>query len=158
MFNTPCKRFIKLPSLMDNPSHPCAIRRPRNSRWHGSNCMAWANAISAKFKGVSIKLTECALDYLLILIKFEGFFIKLPSLLNNPSHPRVIRRPGYFGWCGYKNWRVFAAPRPVGQCGGTHGICLSFLLYENECVWWWLIERIMWELWRKNLIVQHLEL
>ena len=41
--------------------------------------VAWANAISAKFKGVSIKLTECALDYLLILIKFEGFFVKLPS-------------------------------------------------------------------------------
>ena len=121
--------------------------------------VAWANAISAKFKGVSIKLTECALDYLLILIKFEGFFIKLPSLLNNPSHPRVIRRPGYSGWRGYKNWRVFAAPRPVGQCGGTHGICLSFLWYENECAGWWLIERIMWELWqKKNLIVQHLEL
>ena len=158
---------------MDNPSHPCVIRQLRNSGWCGSNCIsiklegvavkticevAWANVISTKFKGVSLKLTECELDYILILIKFEGFFIKLPSLLNNPSHPRVIRWPGYSGWRAYKNWRVFAAPRPVGQCGGTHGICLSFLWYENECAGWWLMERIMWELWRKNLIVQHLEL
>ena len=62
--------------------------------------VAWANAISAKFKRVSIKLTECGLDYLLILIKFEWFFIKLPSLPDNPSRPRAIRWPGYSGWRG----------------------------------------------------------
>ena len=41
--------------------------------------VAWANAIFVKFKGVSIKLAECGLDYILILIKFEGFFVKLSS-------------------------------------------------------------------------------
>ena len=40
--------FIKLSSLLDNPSHPRAIR-------------------------ISIKLTECGLDYILILIKLKGF-------------------------------------------------------------------------------------
>ena len=45
--------------------------------------MASANTISAKLKGVSIKLTECGLNYILILIKFKGFFIKLVSLMDN---------------------------------------------------------------------------
>ena len=62
--------------------------------------VAWANAISVKFKGVSIKLTECGLDYILILIKFKGFFIKLPCLVDNPSHPCVIRRPRNSRWRG----------------------------------------------------------
>ena len=54
--------------------------------------MALANAILAKLKVVYIKLTKCGLDYILILIKFKGFFIKLSSLLDNPSHPCAIRR------------------------------------------------------------------
>jgi len=50
-----------------------------------------------KVQGVSIKLTECKLDYILILIKFEGFFVKFPSFLDNSNHPRTIGRPEYFG-------------------------------------------------------------
>ena len=93
--------LIKLARLMDNPSHPCTIWRQRNSVWRGSNC------ISIKLEGVAVKflrggLSKCYfykvkggfykinwvwLDYILILMKFEDFFIKLPSLLNNPSHP-----------------------------------------------------------------------
>ena len=86
---------------MENPSHPCAIWRPRNFIWRGSNC------IFIKLEGVAVKflrggLSKCYfykvqggfykinwvwLDYILILMKFEDFFIKLPSLLNNQSHP-----------------------------------------------------------------------
>ena len=39
--------------------------------------VASANTIFVKFKGVFIKLTECGLDYILILIKFEEFFYKI---------------------------------------------------------------------------------
>ena len=55
---------------MDNPSHPCAIRRPRNSEWRGSNC------ISIKLEGVVVKLFARWLEQMLFF-KVQGGFYKI---------------------------------------------------------------------------------
>jgi hypothetical protein len=48
--------------------------------------------ISAKVDEVFIKLFECGLDYILNLIKYSVFYVKLTNLLDNLSHPRTIRQ------------------------------------------------------------------